>query len=364
MILELTRTLIGAQDFRLHLLQLGRDKSLSTHGCLLARVTRWHVREVRLGDLDEITKDGIETDLERLNPAFRDFPFLQFRNPILPVARSLPQFIEIRIESIAEHPAFLQDHRWIVHEGAIQFLREFRHFLKLTLQRLGERFRAHGFPGMIRSEREPIEQSLQRPFQLGDLLQRGFQRDEIARVSGGLAQPPRRAFQVPDRFQRMAQGRNQIGLVQQIGDHLLAPFQFDEISQRLQNPCPQLSPAHRSDGSVERGQQTGVACSPRLDQLEIHLRRGIEHDVIISCVATQGGQVVHLPPQLLLQIMNDGARGADRRRHVGAPEPVERFNTEMLAQSEARMLRQKCEIVVGKSAFDFPELRALPLAHQ
>jgi hypothetical protein len=53
----------------------------------------------------------------------------------------------------------------------IQFLRKLRHFLNRTLDRLGQRFRPASCLGMIRPKREPIEQSLERALQLGNLLQ-------------------------------------------------------------------------------------------------------------------------------------------------------------------------------------------------
>src|SRR5882757_1700983 len=74
--------------------------------------------------------------------------------------------------------------------------------------------------------------------------------------------------------------------------------------------------------------------------------------------------MVHLPTQLLLQVMDNRACRPNRCRHIGAAKAVERFYPKMLAQGEPRMVRQESEIVVRKSPFDFSELRALAFADQ
>src|SRR5437016_2975330 len=81
LVLELTRALVGPEDFRFHLLQLRRDEALAADGRLFARVALRHVCQVRLRDLDEITEDGIEPDLERFDPCLGGLALLQLSNP-------------------------------------------------------------------------------------------------------------------------------------------------------------------------------------------------------------------------------------------------------------------------------------------
>ena len=83
------RAFVRAENFRLHLLQLRRDETLAADRRLLAGVMRRHACQVRFRDLDEITEDRIETDLERLDPGARDLAFLQFGDPVLAFARSV-----------------------------------------------------------------------------------------------------------------------------------------------------------------------------------------------------------------------------------------------------------------------------------
>src|SRR2546426_3725087 len=74
--------------------------------------------------------------------------------------------------------------------------------------------------------------------------------------------------------------------------------------------------------------------------------------------------MIDLPPQLMLQIMNDRARRPDRLRHFRTAEAIEGLDFEMLAEGETRMLRQKNIIVVGERAFDLRKLFLLPVADQ
>ena len=94
--------------------------------------------------------------------------------------------------------------------------------------------------------------------------------------------------------------REQIRLLQKIGDHLLASLQFSEITQRLQNPRAQFACAHGRDGAIKHTQQTRVARAARFDQLKVGLCGGVEQDVIRRRIAAQRSEMVDFAPQLML----------------------------------------------------------------
>ena len=73
--------------------------------------------------------------------------------------------------------------------------------------------------------------------------------------------------------------------MQQIRDHLLSAIQFVQITQGLQNPVAQFSSAHRRDRTVEHGEQAGIAGAAGFDQIEIYLRGGVQHHVIMRRLA-------------------------------------------------------------------------------
>src|SRR4029450_3979764 len=116
----MSRPLVGAENFRLHILEFGCDEALATDSGLLACIMGRSTGEIRLGDLDEIAKDRIETHLQGLDPGARDFPFLQLSDPGFPVARGLSQLVEARVEAIAENPALLGRERGESRRGPRQ----------------------------------------------------------------------------------------------------------------------------------------------------------------------------------------------------------------------------------------------------
>ena len=150
--------------------------------------------------------------------------------------------------------------------------------------------------------------------------------------------------------------------MQQIGNHLLPAIQLSQIAQRLQNPAAQFPPAHRGDGAVEHRQQTGIACPAGFDQIKICLRCCIEHNVIGRRFTTQRREVIDFSTQVMLEIMNDRARRADRRRHFCATKTIKRFRFEMLAQGERRLFRKEGVTVVRKHTLN--RRKTLFLAHQ
>ena len=152
--------------------------------------------------------------------------------------------------------------------------------------------------------------------------------------------------------------------MQQIGDHLLTAFELRQIPERLQNPRAQFARAHRRDSSIEHGEQACVPIISGFDQLEVGLRCGIEHHEFRRRITAQRSEMIDLSPHLMLEVMNDRAGRADRRRHLRATETIERFDFKMFAQSETRVLGEKRVIVVGHCAFDLRKLLLLPIADQ
>src|SRR4029077_14623547 len=129
-----------------------------------------------------------------------------------------------------------------------------------------------------------------------------------------------------------------------------------QIAQRLQNPRTQPPATHRRGSPIKNCEQTGIACPAGFDQLKIRLGRGVEHDVFCRRIAAQRGEMIDVTPKLVLQIMNDCARGSDRLRHFSAAESIQRFRFEMLTQGEDRLLRQKRVAVVLERVIDVTEL--------
>src|SRR6267142_1088702 len=107
-------------------------------------------------------------------------------DPILSLARGLAQRVEVRIVAVTENAALFQRERRSVQQRVGQFLSERRHFANgvLEMRRVGQMRYICG----LGSEAQPINEFAKLTLERGDLLQRSFQRDQITRVPGGLAQ--------------------------------------------------------------------------------------------------------------------------------------------------------------------------------
>ena len=139
-----------------------------------------------------------------LIPVLVDLPFLQFGDPVLSVARCLAQFVELRIEAVAKDAAFLKSEWGIIEERIIQLGRQLRHLVQIVLQTLSEQLGRGRVVRAVGAKCQPVQKFLQLPLEAGNLLKRCLQRDEIARVPRGLAEPTGSAFQVANSLQSIA----------------------------------------------------------------------------------------------------------------------------------------------------------------
>ena len=86
LIFALARPFVRPKNFRLHLLQFWRDKTLPTDGRLFAGIMRGHIRQIRLRHFNEIAEHRIVAHFERFDAGHSDFAFLQLADPILALA--------------------------------------------------------------------------------------------------------------------------------------------------------------------------------------------------------------------------------------------------------------------------------------
>ena len=124
---------------------------------------------------------------------------------------------------------------------------------------------------------------------------------------------------------------------------------FDR-GERLREPVAQQSRAHRRDGAVDRAVQRGVARGivlERLQNFEVPQGCVIECEKIGAAIAREPGELLHVPAQMLREIMQRRARRADGRRAVLQPKTVERRDLEMFAHGKLRRFRGKGPVIVA-----------------
>ncbi len=145
---------------------------------------------------------------------------------------------------------------------------------------------------------------------------------------------------------------------------MLPALEFLKIANRLQNPAAQPSATHWSHGAIECREQTHVSRSAGTDKLQIRLCGCVQQDMIGRSIATERSEVIDFPAQLVLQIMNNGARRGNRLRQVRTSEAVERFYLEVLAEGEAGVLGHERVVIVGQGTGPFTEIPGLLVADE
>jgi len=130
----------------------------------------------------------------------------------------------------------------------------------------------------------------------------------------------------------------------------LPPLNGPDLGQRLRKPIAQPARAHGRDGAIERAVERCISRRIRVQRfqnLQVPQRRKIERQVVTALIKGNARQAGRIAPQMLRQVMQHGARRANRRRPILQAEPVQRGNLEMLAHGEQSRLRREDPAIVS-----------------
>ena len=85
----------------------------------------------------------------------------------------------------------------------------------------------------------------------------------------------------------------------------------------------------------------------RLEDLQMPQRRVIECQKIAALVERNAGEMLHIAPQILREVMQRATRRANGGGFIFQPETVERGNLKMLPYGEKSCLRRESPVVVA-----------------
>ena len=186
--------------------------------------------------------------------------------------------------------------------------------------------------------------------QSGQLLQRQPERGQVTSIAGPGAYPPNRPLHVPHPGQLRSKTLQASGIVHENLHHVLTPFDGLDGCQRLGQPIAQPPRAHGRHGAIERAEQASIArrvLVQRLQDLQVAQRREIKSQKIGSFIERQPREVGRLPAQVLCQVVQHRAGGADGRRPFFQAEPIQRSHFEMLAHREQSRFGRKYPIIIS-----------------
>src|SRR6185503_6887039 len=93
--LELHDPFFSAEHFLFPIAQLGCREAFRIRECLTPLVLGWYARGIRLRDLDEVSKDAIETNAQVVYATARTFAGFERRDDLFSVATGRAQLIEL-----------------------------------------------------------------------------------------------------------------------------------------------------------------------------------------------------------------------------------------------------------------------------
>ena len=187
--LPLEDPLVGAEHLLLVLLQRRRDVALAAGDRLLALVVGRHGVQVRLRDLDVVAEDPVVADLERGDAGPRALLLLHLRDDLLARPADRAQFVERRVEAVADEAAVAGERRRLVDERRFDGRAHLRHVVQ--------------FGGQASEERRL--QLLEDHPDPRDRAERLLQRDEVAGTGRPEHGPRHEPLEVLDGLQRLAE---------------------------------------------------------------------------------------------------------------------------------------------------------------
>ncbi len=298
-----------------------------------------------LGDLDEVAEDVVELDLEGVDPGALALGFLELRDPLLAIAGGGAEVVELGAETVADEAAVLGGDGRFVDQGPLKQIDQSRELVEL-FEDVGLEM---GGPG------EGLEVGAERR----DLGEGGLEGLQVARVAGSLGEAAGAALDVADVPEALPAFGEEVGLGQERLDEVVARFEGLLVRDGMQDPVAQLAGPHRGGGAVEDPEEGVLPPRAGLHEVEVLLRGGVDRDLLANLAHREAAEVIAGTAELVGEVVQDTARGAEGGMHSGTAEAVEGLHLEVVAQGVDGLIEQKGVAVVGQGmaqAAEFLEL--------
>ena len=324
-VFQLLGPLARAEHGGLLLLQLRRDVALGVLEGLLADVVIGHLVPVRVGHFDVVAEHLVEADLQAGDAGAGRLFGLEPGDPGLPFAGGATQVVEFGAESVPDDAALGDEGRRVgLDTGGDQAL----HF-------------GHGVYG-LRQLREHIGLAgRQVLFQLRQTGQGLPQRHQVPGVGTAAVDLRGQAFDVGYASQLAGQLLAELAAAVEFLHGVQAALDIFGLAQRGQDPALQQPRAHRRYRPVEHMEQTSLVSGPAhgLSKFEAALRGAVQDEIPVAGEGLNLADVAQGRLLRLLEVGEDGARGAQGRPHVLTAEAVQRLRAEVPVQPPAPFVR-------------------------
>src|SRR6267142_1273961 len=114
--------LVGGKDFAFILLEFRGSESLSVDESLLALVIGGRKMQVRFRNLNVVSKDLIETNLQRIDSRALALALFHGGDDLLAVLTEIAKFVQFAVIAAADHPGLGGQGRRVVGDGTLEAL--------------------------------------------------------------------------------------------------------------------------------------------------------------------------------------------------------------------------------------------------
>ena len=314
---------LGVQHLALVILQLGRGEAFGVDQGLLALIVGGRQMLIGAGDLDVVAEDVIEAHFERGDAGALALAGLDLGDVPLAVLAQVAEFVELGMVSGADGAAIHQVERRFVGDGFEDEVGDVGKFVEPVVQAAQAR-RLLG---------------VEAAFQRGEFFQRAAQSEHVARAGRAQGDFGQQAFQIEDAGEVLAQLRAQDGLLAQFAHRVQALFDFGAVHGGPQQALAEQTAAHTGEGLIQHAEHgelrlraTGVGGEDGLEQFQIAHGDGVQHHGIGAVVIGGAVEMVQRGSLRIVQVVEDGASGADGGGPASQAAAIQREQLEVIAQ--------------------------------
>ena len=318
-VFEVDGAFLGAEDFVFVVFEFGGDEALGVDEGLFADVGVGDVVEVGFADFDVVAEDFVVADFEGFDPGAFLFGGLVVGEPLASEGGGLAEFVEFGVVAFADDAAVFDGDGGFVDEGAVDEVDEFGEFMDVG-EGLGE---------------EGGEGALEGIFDGGESGEGASGGPEVAGVSGAGVEAGDEAFEVADVAEGFAGGEEAGSVAGEFFDGVEACVDGVEAVEGAEDPVAEEASAHGGAGGVEDGEEGGgdagefASGGGGFDEVEVGGGGFVEEHEVVGAFDFEGADVVEGSAELVGDVVEDGAGGADAGGHVGAAESVEGVKVEV-----------------------------------
>ncbi len=157
-----------------------------------------------------------------------------------------------------------------------------------------------------------------------------------------------------------------VGVTEEVFHHIKARVDLRHILEREQQPAAKQARSHGAYRAVYHIEQALAVVAERTEQFEIAHREGVEPHIAVFLYALKGGDMAGAGVLRYVEIMKNGTRSDDGRRHSVDSEALERSGLELAQKSLARrgfgenpVVKLKHQVAAGQSLLEVAALSAL-----